>query len=66
MNMAVRSAEFAIPVAGGLQPRAFVPLRHPGRAPFRLQPIKAMKIWAEFKREAMSNPAMPQMAPEKQ
>ena len=49
--MAVRSAEFAIPVADGLQPRAFVPLRHPARAPFRLQPLKAMKVWAEFKRD---------------
>jgi ubiquinone biosynthesis protein COQ4 len=51
MNMAVRSAEFAIPVQDGLQPRAFVPLRHPARGPFRLQPLKAMKIWAEFKRD---------------
>ena len=49
--MAVRSAEFAIPVLDGQQPRALVPLRDPAREPFRLRPVKAMKIWAEFKRD---------------
>ena len=49
--MAVKSAEFAIPVLDGPQPRAFVPLRHPAREAFQLRPVKAMKIWAEFKRD---------------
>lgn len=49
MNMAVKSAEFAIPAVGGSQPRALIPLRHPDRQPFRLQLRKAARIWAEFK-----------------
>ncbi len=51
MNMVARSADFAIPVLDGPQPRAFVPLRHPDRGPFRLKPLKAARIWAEFKRD---------------
>lgn len=51
MNMAVNHAEFAIPVLDGILPHALVPLRHPGRAPFRLQPAKAMRHWAQFKRD---------------
>ena len=51
MNMAVKSAEFAIPVFDGPQPRAFVPLRHPDRAPLRLQPAKALRLFNAFKRD---------------
>lgn len=51
MNMAVNQAEFALPGLDGMLPRALVPLRHPDREPFRLQPAKAMRIWAEFKRD---------------
>lgn len=51
MNMAVNQAEFAIPVLDGPQPRALVPLRHPDRARFRLKPAKALRHWADFKRD---------------
>ena len=49
MNMAVNQAEFAIPVFDGPQPRAFVPMRHPDRAPLRYQFFKAWQAFVRFK-----------------